>query len=63
MDGAGAALGDAASVLGAGQAELVTENPEQGDVVVDADHPLRTVDPDRRHSSEPIRGRNTPGCG
>ena len=30
MDGAGAALGDAAAIFGAGQADLIAEHPQQG---------------------------------
>jgi hypothetical protein len=35
VDGAGAALRDAAAILRAGKAQLLTQDPEQGRVTVD----------------------------
>jgi hypothetical protein len=37
MDGAGAALGDAAAILGAGQPDRVAQHPQQRGVGVDID--------------------------
>ena len=37
VDGAGAALGDAAAVLGAGQADMLADRPQQRRVRIDVD--------------------------
>src|SRR5438132_9589486 len=54
MDGAGAALRDAAAVLGPGQAERVPQHPEQGGVGLDLKIVGLPVDGQRRHLHPPV---------
>jgi hypothetical protein len=54
MDGASAALRDAAAELGTGQAEVFTERPEQRSVGIDVGLILLAVHDDRDHVSLPL---------
>jgi hypothetical protein len=51
---AGAALGDAASEFGAGEADCVTERPEEGGARLDIDLMLCSIDLKRDHPQAPI---------
>jgi hypothetical protein len=53
MHRAGAALGDAAAVLRAGQAEVVAQRPEQGHVGVEVKAAHLTVHGQFDHSADP----------
>src|SRR6266545_4771258 len=53
VNGARSALSDAAAVLRPGQAELVTEHPQERNVAVGVDGPARAVDLQRGHRSPP----------
>ena len=52
VHGAGAALGDAAAVLGAGQLQLVAQHPEQRRVGRGLDHDVLAVDVEGRRHDE-----------
>src|SRR5438270_12001321 len=54
MDGAGAALRDAASVLGAGEADLVADDPQQRSVRITVELATRAVDIERDGHAELI---------
>ena len=55
VDGAGAALRDAAAVLGAGQADVLPDRPEQRRVGIDVDVVIFAIDIEANHS------RTSPG--
>ena len=60
VDGAGAALGDAATVFGTGQPDRLPQHPEQRSVGVDVDLMSRSIDAESSHmqsSREPPCGR------
>src|ERR1700730_9002341 len=53
MHGAGAALGDAAAVFGAGKPDRVAQHPKQGRVGFDIDVVIFAVDGKGRHTRPP----------
>src|SRR4029079_18308744 len=55
VDGAGAALRDAAAILGAGQADILPDRPEQRRVGIDVDVLIFAIDIEANHS------RTSPG--
>src|ERR1700686_3607053 len=62
MDGAGAALRDTASVLGAGQAELLADDPQQRRVRIAIEVAARAVDVERDgHVELLVQGRTPSG--
>ena len=53
VHGAGAALRDAAAVLGAGQADVLPDRPEQRRVGIDVDVVIFAIDIEANHSEPP----------
>src|SRR5207302_2682786 len=53
MDGAGAALGDAAAEFGAGEAERVAQHPKERHVAVDLDGLIAAIDVELNHPTAP----------
>src|SRR5437588_4744074 len=63
MDGAGAALRDAASILGAGEADLVADDPQQRSVRITVELATRAVDIEREGHAELLMSGKDAGRG
>src|SRR5690242_13068210 len=59
MHGAGAALSDAATVFGAGQAQSIAQDPKQRSVRIDIDLLRLSVDREAGHGTTPLSARGT----